>query len=121
MAARHVAVGAAAERIRLAPVVRGTQAESMTMREVFHMRVFFEGRVQGVGFRYRTLQIARGFEVSGTVRNLPDGRVELEAEGLEGEVRAFVAEVAERLDVFIRHTQSEESVRQASFSGFRIG
>src|SRR5215470_10194518 len=39
---------------------------------------FFSGRVQGVGFRYQTLQLAKGFEVSGWVMNLPDGRVQLE-------------------------------------------
>lgn len=92
----------------------------MNKREVFHMQVFFEGRVQGVGFRYQTVQIARGFEVCGRVCNLPDGRVELQAEGPEAEVRGFVAAVVERLDVFIRRTQAEASVRAASFEGFRI-
>ena len=42
-------------------------------------RVFFEGRVQGVGFRYSVRQLAKGYDVAGWVRNLPDGRVELEA------------------------------------------
>ena len=42
-------------------------------------RVLYEGHVQGVGFRFATKNIARGFDVVGTVRNLPDGRVELEA------------------------------------------
>ena len=49
-------------------------------------RVFFSGRVQGVGFRYETKRIAMGYEVVGTVSNLEDGRVELcvMGEELEG-------------------------------------
>ena len=53
------------------------------------LRVFYSGHVQGVGFRYSVRSVAAGFEVSGTVRNLPDGRVELVAEGLKGELEAF--------------------------------
>ncbi|MGD0088020.1 MAG: acylphosphatase, partial [Verrucomicrobiota bacterium] len=39
------------------------------------MHIFYSGHVQGVGFRYTTKTVATGFEVTGTVRNLPDGRV----------------------------------------------
>ena len=45
------------------------------------MEIFYSGRVQGVGFRYTAKTVAAGFEITGTVRNLPDGRVELVAEG----------------------------------------
>ena len=45
------------------------------------MQVFYSGRVQGVGFRYTAKSVATGFEVTGTVRNLPDGAVAVEAEG----------------------------------------
>jgi acylphosphatase len=58
-------------------------------------RVIFEGRVQGVGFRYTTKDLARGFEVCGTVKNLPEGTVELEVMGEREEVEAFLKEVAE--------------------------
>jgi len=44
-------------------------------------RVMYEGRVQGVGFRFSVKEIAQGFEVAGWVRNLPDGRVQLEVQG----------------------------------------
>ena len=53
------------------------------------MQVFYSGRVQGVGFRYQTRQLAAGYEIVGTVRNLPDGRVELVAEGQVDELKAF--------------------------------
>ena len=58
-------------------------------------RVIFEGRVQGVGFRYTTKDIAKGFEVCGTVKNLADGTVELEVMGEREEVEAFINEIAE--------------------------
>ncbi|HEV2096513.1 MAG TPA: acylphosphatase [Chthoniobacterales bacterium] len=57
--------------------------------------VLYEGHVQGVGFRYTVKQIAKGFDVTGWVRNLPDGRVELRATGAEDEVRAFLSAIGE--------------------------
>lgn len=90
------------------------------MAEVHHETVFFTGRVQGVGFRYQTLQVAKGFDVSGYVRNLPDGRVQLEAEGAEGEVTAFVDAVADQLAGYIRQTERTGAPRPAQFSGFVV-
>lgn len=72
---------------------------------VFQMNCWFEGHVQGVGFRYQTLTVAKGFEVTGTVRNLSDGRVHLYAEGDEEEVRLFQLSVADKLESFIRSTE----------------
>ena len=60
---------------------------------VLHATVYFSGHVQGVGFRYATLQVAKEFEVAGYVSNLSDGRVLLEAEGQPGTVDQFVAAV----------------------------
>ena len=48
-------------------------------------RVYYSGRVQGIGFRYTAREVACGYEVTGFVRNLPDGRVEMAAEGDEEE------------------------------------
>lgn len=58
-------------------------------------RVIFEGRVQGVGFRYTCKDIAKGFDVIGTVRNLVDGTVELEVMGEDEEVKEYINEIAE--------------------------
>jgi acylphosphatase len=90
------------------------------MREVSHVTVCFSGRVQGVGFRYQTLQAAKGFEVSGFVANLPDGRVQLEAEGTADEVRDFIAAVQERMAGYIRKAEQTVAQRPAQFQGFSI-
>jgi acylphosphatase len=58
------------------------------------LQVFYEGTVQGVGFRWTVRHIAKGFDVTGSVRNLIDGRVELQVSGEEAEVRAFLDAIA---------------------------
>lgn len=90
------------------------------MADAHHAAVFFSGRVQGVGFRYAALQVAREFEVAGRVRNLPDGRVHLEVEGPPAEVAAYLAAVEERMHGYIRKVERQEHVRPAQFSGFVI-
>ena len=59
------------------------------------LQVFYEGNVQGVGFRWTIRQLAKGFDVIGWVQNLPDGRVELQVSGDESEVFAFLDSVME--------------------------
>ncbi len=91
------------------------------MKDVHFQTVWFSGHVQGVGFRYATLQVAKEFDVSGTVRNLPDGRVELTLEGTSGEIRAMVAAVEERMHGYIRKVETSPSTqRPAVFQGFVI-
>lgn len=58
-------------------------------------RVIFEGRVQGVGFRYTAKDLARGFDVRGTIQNLTDGSVQLDVTGDREEVESFIKEIAE--------------------------
>ena len=59
------------------------------------VQVFYEGNVQGVGFRWSVRHAAKGFDVTGWVRNLPDGRVELNVTGEEEEVRAFLDRIVQ--------------------------
>ncbi len=88
--------------------------------KVHHETVCFSGRVQGVGFRYTTLNLARGFDVSGYVQNLPDGRVRVEAEGDEHEVNAFVAAIEEQMQGLLQHVERAGELRAPRFSGFTL-
>ncbi len=85
------------------------------------MTVHYSGRVQGVGFRITARQIACGYDVTGTVRNLPDGRVELVAEGARAELKAFLTGIAEsELSGFIAKQHETWSTAQGNLKGFAI-
>jgi len=57
-------------------------------------QVFYSGHVQGVGFRYTVKRISTGYEVTGWVRNLADGRVEVQAKSAdEEELEAFLEDI----------------------------
>lgn len=82
-------------------------------------RVIFQGRVQGVGFRYTTSRLARRFPVTGFVRNLADGTVELMVRGEPGNIREFVDAVSETFAANIQ-AMDESSEPDQEFDGFRI-
>jgi acylphosphatase len=85
------------------------------------MQIFYSGRVQGVGFRYTAKSVAAGFEVAGTVRNLPDGRVELLAEGEKDELEAFRKAISGAgLAGFIRDEKVTWGEVKNEFRGFEI-
>jgi acylphosphatase len=82
--------------------------------------ILFRGRVQGVGFRYTTRHIASRFNVTGYVKNLPDGRVQLVVEGTSDEIERFVAAIAAELDRYIADTTEDVSAATGEFQGFEI-
>ncbi|MCS7336924.1 MAG: acylphosphatase [Verrucomicrobiae bacterium] len=85
------------------------------------MQIFYSGRVQGVGFRYTAKSVAAGFDVTGFVRNLPDGRVELVAEGAKEELEAFRQAIRDAgMAGFIRDEQVIWSEPEGGFRGFQI-
>lgn len=85
------------------------------------MTTLYSGRVQGVGFRITVRGVAAGYEVVGTVRNLPDGRVELIAEGCREELQAFGEGIRESgLRGFIRDEQIRWSNATDEYQGFEI-
>ena len=85
------------------------------------MHIFYSGHVQGVGFRYTVRSVAAGFEVTGTVRNVLDGRVELVAEGPREELEAFQKAIREAgLEHFIRNETVNWSEATSEFRGFEI-
>ncbi len=68
-------------------------------------RVYYSGRVQGVGFRYTAQRLAQTHAVAGYVRNLSDGRVELVAEGDREAVDGLLAAIRGQMDGYIRDIQ----------------
>lgn len=85
------------------------------------MSAIYSGRVQGVGFRYATKTVAMGFDVTGIVRNLPDGRVELTVEGARDDLEEFRQAVRDSgLEGFIRDEQVAWTTATGEFRGFEI-
>ena len=85
------------------------------------VQVFYEGNVQGVGFRWSVRNIAKGFDVTGSVRNLRDGRVELQASGDKEEVRAFLEAILQsELRAHIKKHSESPLAEPPAFRGFEI-
>ncbi len=82
--------------------------------------IIFYGRVQGVGFRYTTARIAAGYAVTGQVKNLPDGSVELYAEGETTVLRDFISEVQTVMRTNIRQADIHETSYTGRFTEFSI-
>lgn len=84
-------------------------------------RVYFSGRVQGVGFRYTCHSIACGFAVGGYVRNLPDGRVELLTEGEPSEIDSFMSAIHFEMGSYIKDATIESApVGEVPLTDFSI-
>jgi len=85
------------------------------------LQVLYDGNVQGVGFRWSVRDAAKGFDVTGWVRNLADGRVELQVTGDENEVRAFLDRIAQgELHSLIRKQTENRLDNPVSARGFEI-
>ena len=83
-------------------------------------KILFFGFVQGVGFRYTTYSLAKRFAVTGFVRNLRDGSVELVAEGAAAEIERFLDALRERLGEYIEREEILREPATGEFEGFRI-
>lgn len=84
------------------------------------VRVYFSGRVQGVGFRYTTRELAAGYAVTGYVQNLPDGRVLLMAEGARDEVERFLAALRRRMSRYIGGEECDTLSATGEFADFSV-
>lgn len=107
--------------IMASPANSGPGPEAALAMKRCRMHIFYSGRVQGVGFRYTARTVAAGFEVTGFVRNRPEGRVELAAEGTREELEAFRQAIRESgLDHFIRDEAVTWGEATGEFRGFEI-
>lgn len=84
------------------------------------VEIRYSGSVQGVGFRYTVRRIAGRFEVTGSVRNLRDGRVQLVVEGEKSEVDQFLEAVDDSLGGYVRDREMQQSVASGQFTSFNI-
>jgi acylphosphatase len=93
----------------------------MVATECSRRHCFFAGRVQGVGFRYTTRNLAISFDVTGFVRNLADGRVEVVAEGPAKEVEAFIEAISDRMRTYIHRCDAAHEPASGEYPTFVIG
>ena len=82
--------------------------------------VVYTGRVQGVGFRFTCRHIAQSHAVTGFVKNLDDGSVQLVAEGAPEALDRFVAAIAERMGSNIRQAEASSGSPTGQFASFEI-
>ena len=88
-------------------------------REQLHVN--YTGRVQGVGFRATVKRVAHGYDVTGVIRNLPDGRVEMVAEGEPSELEEFQQAIRDSgMGHFIRQEEARWVAVKNEFRGFEI-
>ena len=85
------------------------------------IHAYYEGKVQGVGFRASILSLAKGYEVTGWVKNLPDGRVEVFLNGEDSEVDDFLLGISEsHLAGHIENVSIQSGSPEPGMRGFRI-
>lgn len=88
--------------------------------ELQQREIVFSGRVQGVGFRYTARLLASQFEVTGFVRNLPDGRVQMVVEGQAEEIDRFCDSLADRMKHYIENVQEVTRTASLRFQAFEV-
>jgi len=82
--------------------------------------IIFSGRVQGVGFRFTAYNITKRCRLTGLVRNLPDGTVEMIAQGRAEDISNCISDIQESFAGYIRDTKIIETVYNPSYTDFRI-
>lgn len=81
--------------------------------------IYFSGRVQGVGFRFTACYLASQLGLTGWVKNLCDGRVEMEVQGTEDYIDLLILRLKEGRYIQIEDMETEELPVQTKESGFR--
>jgi acylphosphatase len=94
--------------------------EIVTERERQRCEVYYAGRVQGVGFRYTVRSLAAGFQVTGFVRNVSDGRVLVVVEGDDDQIKLFLDAVETEMQHYIREVQQTRQKAGGQFPSFEI-
>jgi len=87
---------------------------------ILRTTIHFSGHVQGVGFRFTALHVARGYDVTGFVQNLADGRVLLVAEGAADEINGLVEAVSDQMAGYIGKTERVDETGPRRHHGFSL-
>ncbi len=82
--------------------------------------VIISGRVQGVGFRYTTYNLAESFDIQGTVQNMPDGTVKIVAEGENDEIESFIDTLADTMQRYITEVCVDQRPATKQYKTFEI-
>ena len=92
-----------------------------SLSEIEEMHVLFSGRVQGVGFRYTIQDHATDMHINGIARNLPNGQVELIAQGSKEELTGLLEAIkAHPGSAHIEKVKTNFTSCTTPISGFRI-
>jgi len=84
------------------------------------LHIYYNGRVQGVGFRFSAEHIAQELNLAGWIKNLPDGRVELIAEGDEGILKKLIDEIENRMGSYVSNQLVDWEEFKGEFEHFGV-
>ena len=107
-------------------VILGQQSGTMAGKPAIlakmnkRVQVYYSGRVQGVGFRFTAEAVAVKLGLSGWVKNLADGRVELVAEAKEELLNKLLLNIDQELSSYIRQKDVHWSEANGEFNAFQI-
>ena len=93
---------------------------SESPKKTTRYHVHYSGHVQGVGFRFTCQRLASRLNVTGFVRNLANGDVELLVEGTKAEIDKLLASVASAMSTKIQDTRINARPATGEFDGFEI-
>jgi len=80
----------------------------------------YEGMVQGVGFRYTARSLANRFDITGYVMNMPDGSVDVYAEGSPDQVDTFIQALKEEMGEYVQNVKIEDQIPTGRYRRFDV-
>jgi acylphosphatase len=100
--------------------VGGRSRRIVTSQSTQRRDIYYSGLVQGVGFRYTAHRLARNYQVTGFVQNLPDGRVHMIVEGTRQEIDSFLQDVVRSMSGYIQDQAVDVVSATGEYSGFTV-
>ena len=104
----------------LQPYNPATARIGMSPKNNVRREVYFSGQVQDVGFRHTVMRLAANREVTGFVHNLPDGRVQMIAEGASGEIDRLLDGIRDAMGGYVQDEETTEASATGEFLTFGV-